>query len=407
MTFDVKEFRTQFPILNTEAIGCRLRYLDNASTTLMPDTVLSALLEFETNSRANVARAGHLLATKATDAYEQARAQVARYLNIENPEEVIFTSGTTASINLLAHSLGSTLKPGDEVVISLAEHHSNFVPWQMMRDRAGIVLKIVPLTEDGRLDLNSLDTLVTDKCKLIAVTHASNVTGAITEVDKIVATARKVGAQVLLDGAQAAAHGPVDLPALGVDYYAFSGHKCFGPTGVGVLWGRSELLEQLPPFMGGGGIVERVTLDKNRYAPVPSRFEAGTPPIAQAVALGAALKWLMELRWEAVKAHEQHLTRRLLQALESVPGLFIIGPRSTENRLPLFSFDIDGIHPHDLCHILDQQGVALRGGHHCAQPLMDALDLMAASRASLTLFNDDADIDTLKKGLNRAIEILL
>lgn len=405
--FDIQEFRSHFHILSTEVYGNPLCYLDNASTTLIPDNVLSAQLEFESTSRSNVARAGHFLATRATDAYEQARATVARYLNITNTDEIIFTSGTTAAINLLAHSLGATFKPGDEVVVSLAEHHSNFVPWQLLRDRAGIVLKTIPLAEDGRLDLDALETLVTDRCKLIAVTHASNVTGAITDVETIVAAARKVGAQVLLDGAQGAAHGPVDVPALGVDYYAFSGHKSFGPTGVGVLWGRAELLEPLPPFMGGGGIVERVTLAENRYASVPARFEAGTPPIAQAVALGAALEWLMALPWPEVRAHEQRLTQRLLASLESVPGLRIIGPRSADRRLPLFSFDMDGIHPHDLCHILDHQGVALRGGHHCAQPLMDALDLMATSRASLSLFNDETEINTLVDGLHKAIDILL
>lgn len=267
MTFNIDEFRQQIPLINTEANGQPLRYLDNASTTPVPEAVLSSLIEFETSSRANVSRAGHYLATRATDAYERARTSVARYLNIEMPEEVIFTSGTTASINLLAHSLGQTLQAGDEIIVSLAEHHSNFVPWQLLRDRVGIVLKTIPLTEDGRLDLDALDELVSDRCRLIAVTHASNVTGAITDVDRVVLAARRVGAQVLLDGAQAVAHGTVDIPSLGVDYYAFSGHKCFGPTGIGVLWGRKALLDVLPPFMGGGGMVERVSLEENRYAP--------------------------------------------------------------------------------------------------------------------------------------------
>jgi len=406
MSFDITEFRAQFPILGSEVNGCRLRYLDNASTTFMPTAVLASMVEFENSSRANVSRAGHSLASKATDAYEQARSSVARYLNIENAEEVIFTPGTTAAINLLAYSFGSTFQPGDEVVVSLAEHHSNFVPWQLLRDRRGVHLKTIPLLADGCLDLETLDSLVTDRCKLIAVTHASNVTGAITDVDHVVAAARRVGAQVLLDGAQAAAHGPVDLPALGVDYYAFSGHKCFGPTGIGVLWGRQSLMGELPPFMGGGGMVERVTLEGNHYAQGAGCFEAGTPPIAQAVSLGAALEWLLALPWKEIRAHERRLTRKMLHSLQTIPGLRIIGPCTEEGRLPLFSFDIDGMHPHDICHILDQQGIALRGGHHCAQPLMDAFDLMATSRASLSIFNDEADIDALAEGLKQVIEVL-
>jgi len=405
--FDNTDIRSQFPLLEREINGFPLCYLDNASTTPMPREVLTAMLEFETCTRANVSRASHFLAASATDAYEGARESVSRYLNVNNANEVIFTSGTTAAINLLAHGLEQTLKAGDRVVITLAEHHSNFVPWQLLRDRTGVELKTLPVLANGCIDMDELDALVTDRCKLLAVTHASNVTGAITEVDKVVTAARKVGAEVFLDGAQAVAHGPVDLQELGVDYYAFSGHKCFGPTGIGVFWGRQKLLEKLSLFMGGGGMVEQVTLVENRYAPGKSRYEAGTPPIAQAVTLGVALEWMMTLPWDEVKTYEKRLTQRLLDQLKTVPGLRIIGPHSSEERLPLFSFDIDGIHPHDICHLLDQQGIALRGGHHCAQPLMDALDLMATSRASLTMFNNENDLDALVSGLNRAIEILL
>lgn len=406
MSFDLRGLKAQFPLLKTEVKGGPLRYLDNASTTPMPQAVLDALFDFESGARSNVSRAGHQLAARATDAYEQARAEVARYLNASD-SDIIFTSGATAAINLLAHSLGSTLKPGDEVLLSLAEHHSNFIPWQMLRDRRGIVVKIIPLLPDGRLDLDTLDEFVSERCKLIALTHVSNVTGAVTDVPRVVAAADKVGAQILLDGAQAVAHGSQDVQALGVDYYAFSGHKCFGPTGVGVLWVKDLESDKLPPFMGGGGMVARVNLAENHYVSGSRRYEAGTPPVAQAVGLGAALNWLMAMSTEALRDYESRLTRQLLASLEGIEGLRIIGPANIDNRLPLVSFDIEGAHPHDICHLLDQEGLALRGGHHCAQPLMDHFDLMATSRASLAFYNTEEDIEALAAGLKKAIEILL
>lgn len=370
------------------------------------DLVLAALQEFETSKRGNVSRSGHYLATQADEAYQLARQQAAQYINAETAEEIVFTSGTTASINLLANSLGSMLNAGDEVVISLAEHHSNFIPWQLLRDRSGIVLKAIGLTDDGRLDLSTLDDLVTDRCRLIAVGHVSNVTGAITDVKRITSKAQSVGAQVLLDGAQAVPHGPVDVQDLGVDYYAFSGHKCFAPNGIGVLWGRGDALAKLPPFMAGGGMVERVSWEANSYASGYRRFEAGTPPIAQAIGLGAALDWMMNLSWSQIKAHETALIDKMLAILNNTPELKIIGPNSAEDRIPVFSFDIAGYHPHDLCYLLDQQGIALRGGHHCAQPLMDVYDLVGTSRASLSFFNHEADIERFAAGLNNAINEL-
>jgi cysteine desulfurase/selenocysteine lyase len=406
VTFNVKEIRDRFPILATQANGIPLCYLDCAATTPMPDLVLAIMQEFETSKRGNVSRSAHYLATQADEAYQQARQQTARYINAESAEEIVFTSGTTASINLLANSLGSILKAGDEVVISLAEHHSNFIPWQMLRDRCGIVLKAIGLTDEGRLDLSMLDDLVSDRCRLIAVGQVSNVTGAITDVKRITSKARSVGAQVLLDGAQAVPHGPVDVQDLGVDYYAFSGHKCFAPNGIGVLWGREDALDKLPPFMGGGGMVERVSWAVNSYASGYRRFEAGTPPIAQAVGMGAALDWMMTLPWPQIKAHETALIEKMLTILNNTPELKIIGPNSTEDRIPIFSFDIAGYHPHDLCYLLDQQGIALRGGHHCAQPLMDVYDLMGTSRASLSFFNHEEDIERFAVGLNNAIDEL-
>ncbi len=406
MNFNARKVRDCFPLLSTKVNGFPLCYLDNAATTPVPEVVLATLHEFETCKRGNVSRSGHYLATKAGEAYAQAREQTSRYINAEAAQQIIFTSGTTASINLLANSLGLMLKPGDEVVISLAEHHSNFIPWQMLRDRIGIVLKAIGLTADGRLDLSTLDEVVTERCRLIAVGHVSNVTGAITDVKRIVSKARSVGAQVLLDGAQAVPHGPVDVQDLGVDYYAFSGHKCFAPTGVGVLWGRGDRLAELPPFFGGGGTVERVTLETSSYAPGYRRFEAGTPPIAQAVGMGTALDWMMSLPWTGIKVHETTLMHKMLAMLDDIPDLKIIGPNSAEGRMPIFSFDIVGYHPHDLCYLLDQRGIALRGGHHCAQPLMDAFGLEATSRASFSFFNPEEDVDSFVTGLKSAIDEL-
>jgi cysteine desulfurase/selenocysteine lyase len=398
MSFDPIAVRKEFPIL---ANGSGLHYLDNGATSQLPQAVIDAVVRFETTSRANVLRGVHRLAEAATQAYDDARAAVARYLNVP-ADEVVFTSGTTASINLVAHAFGDTLQPGDEVAISLLEHHSNIVPWQMLRDRRGIVLRVLPITAEGRLDLRRLDEAVTPKCRLIAVTHASNVTGAVTDAAALVQAARAVGAKLLLDGAQRAPHGPIDLPAFGADFYAFSGHKMFAPNGIGVLWARRPLLEAMPPFLGGGEMIRTVTLEGTSWADVPHKFEAGTPPIAQAVGLGAAIRWLMALDWPAVAAHEMRLTQRVLDGLNAVPATRLIGPAGLQGRVPVISFAIDGAHPHDICQILDGFGVALRGGHHCAQPLMDHLDLAGTTRASLALYNTDDDVDALLKGLDAA-----
>lgn len=397
MKFDAAALRAEFPLIQRSGV----HYLDSGATSQMPQAVLDAIVTFETTSRANVLRSVHRLAEAATEAYEGARRDIASYLNVAD-DEVVFTSGTTAAINLVAHSFGDTLQPGDEIVVSLIEHHANFVPWQMLRDRRGVVLRVLPLTEDGRLDLAKLGTVVTPKCRLIALTHASNVTGAITDVAPVVAAGRAVGAKVLLDGAQRVPHGPLDLKALGVDFYAFSSHKMFGPTGVGVLWARKALLEAMPPFLGGGEMIRTVTLERTIWADVPHKFEAGTPPIAQAVGLGAAVRWLRQLDWPSISAHEMRLTQRLLDGLGRLKGTRIIGPTGLQGRIPVVSFDIDGAHPHDICQILDGRNVALRGGHHCAQPLMDHFGLAGTTRASLALYNNDADIDTLLAGLDAA-----
>ncbi len=400
MTFDPSAVRAQFPIF-AGANGTALHYLDNAATSQMPRAVLDAIIAFETTSRANVLRGVHRLAEAATEAYDQARQRVARYANVA-AEEIVFTSGTTGSLNLVARAYGDTLSAGDEVVVSGIEHHSNLVPWQMLRDRCGIVLKILPVTDDGRLDLSALDRTLTPRCKLVAVTHASNVSGAVTDVAPIMAAARAVGAKVLLDGAQRAPHGPIDIPALGVDFYAFSGHKMFGPTGIGVLWARRAILEAMPPFMGGGEMIRTVTLETATWADVPHKFEAGTPPIAQAIGLGAAAEWLMRLDWPSVTAHEMRLTQRMLDGLSGVSGCRVIGPSGLQGRVPVVSFTLEGAHPHDICQILDSHGVALRGGHHCAQPFMERLGVTGTTRASVALYNSEADVDALVHGLTRA-----
>jgi cysteine desulfurase / selenocysteine lyase len=403
MSFDLAGVRAQFPILARRIGDSPLHYLDNAATGHVPDAVLDAMRRFETTSRANVLRGVHQLAEEATAAYAAARSSVARYLNVAD-DEVVFTGGTTAAINLVSHAFGEMLKPGDEVVISELEHHSNIVPWQMLRDRRGIVLKALPVTSDGCLDLGALDRLVTRRCRLLAVTHASNVTGAVTELDRVVDAAKAVGACILLDGAQRAPHGPLDVPGLGVDFYAFSGHKMFGPHGVGVLWARRDLLDAMPPFLGGGEMIRTVTMERTDYAAPPHKFEAGTPPIAQAIGLGHAAEWLMRLDWLAVSAHEMRLTQRVLDGLPKQAR--VIGPTGLQRRMPVVSFDLPSIHPHDVCQLLDRRGVALRGGHHCAQPLMDRFGLAGTTRASMALYNGDDDVDALLTGLDDVVRRL-
>ena len=398
MSQTAASLRAQFPLL---AAAPELHYLDSAATAQIHRAALDAVVDHETTRRANVMRGTYRLAEAADLAYEKARQSAARFLNAGSADEIVFTSGATASLNLVAHAFGSTLKAGDRVLVSMAEHHSNFVPWQMLRDRCSIEMALIPVGADGRLELSRLPELMGDRCRLVAVTQCSNVTGAWTDVATIVAAAHKVGARVLLDGAQGAQHGPQDVQALGIDFYAFSGHKCFGPGGVGVLWGRAEALAQLPPFLGGGGMIGEVTPVASTRAAPPQRFEAGTPPIAQAIGLAAALDWIMNLDWAAIHEREDALCRRLIEGLLRIPGLRLLGPQGGE-RAPIVAFDIPGLHPHDICQVLDAQHLALRGGHHCAQPLLAALGVEVCTRASIALYNDAGDIDALLDGLDRA-----
>jgi len=411
MIFDPHTVRAEFPLLAHPPGGRELHYLDNAATAQVPRTVLDAIEAHETQRRSNVLRSVHALAEAATDAYDDARAAAARHLNAASSDEIVFTSGCTSAINLVAHAFGATLSPGDEIVISQLEHHSNLVPWQMLRDRAGIRLRVLPVSADGAIDLEALPEAVTDRCRLVAITHASNVTGAVTEVAPVVEAAHRVGARVLLDGAQYVPHQPVDVQALDVDFYCFSGHKVFGPNGIGVLWGRAEVLAAMPPFMGGGEMIRRVTLEETVYAPPPHRFEAGTPPIAQAVGLGAALRWFERQDVAGAAAHLDGLARRALDGLERLDAgrgrVRVLGSPALAPRLPIVAFAVDGAHPHDVAQILDSHGVAVRGGHHCAQPLMDAFGVTGTTRASLALYNDAADVDAFLNGGEDALEKLL
>jgi cysteine desulfurase/selenocysteine lyase len=405
MSFDVASVRRQFPILSEIIDGRPVHYLDNGASAQTPLAVMDAVRHYETTSRANVLRGVHRLAERATEAYEDARAEVATFLGVPTME-VVFTGGCTASINLVAHAYGSLLKPGDRILLSELEHHSNIVPWQLLRSRSGIELDMIPVTVDGRIDLDLLPRLITPRTKLISLAHVSNVTGALVDVRAVVAAAKAVGAKVMLDGAQRAPHGPLDLPSLGIDFYAFAGHKAYGPNGIGVLWARPEILEAMPPFHGGGSMIGRVTFAETTWAPPPRRFEAGTPPIGPAIGLGAACKWMRALDWSAAHDHEMGLVQRLMDGLQKIDGTQLFGPASLQNRYPVVSFLLDGVHPHDVAQTLDSFGVAVRAGHHCAQPLMDRFDLDGTTRVSMAPYNDNTDIDALLVGVEHAARTL-
>jgi len=400
MTFDPQALRNQFPVFNSNP-GKPLFYLDNAASSQIPQTVIDAVVQYEMQSRANVSRGVHRLAEAATENYEKARQTVGRYIGATSPKEVIFTSGTTDSINLVAQTFGEQLVAGDEIVVTLAEHHSNWVPWHMLAERTRIVIKYLPVLDNGRLDLSDLDQIVTSKCRLITATHCSNVTGAITDVAALTAAAKNVGAKVLLDGAQIVPHGPIDVVNLDVDFYAFSGHKMYAPNGIGVLWGRQSLLESLPPYKGGGGMIRSVSQEGITYVAPPERFEAGTPPIAQAVGLKAAIEWLETIDLVGATTAMHGIMENLLTEMEGLKGLRIVGPVGVKDRLPVISFTLKDAHPHDVSQILDSLGVAVRGGHHCAQPLMEAFNIDGCTRASFGLYNDYSDVEVLLAGIEK------
>ncbi len=403
---DVGALRSQFPALHQEINGRPLVYLDNAATSQKPKTVLDVLDHYYAVDNANVHRGIHELSRRATEAYEDARAKVARYINASTPAEVVWTRGTTEAINLVANAWGlDRIQAGDEILLSVMEHHSNLVPWQLLARRKGAKLRYLEIDDQGRLVLDDLPELLTERTKLVALTHVSNALGTVNPVKEIVTEAKKVGALVLLDGAQGAVHTRVDVRDLGADFYAFSGHKMCGPTGIGVLWGRGDLLDAMEPWQGGGEMIEFVERDMSTWAEVPHKFEAGTPNIAGAVGMGAAVDFLSSLDVEAVAAHERDLMAYAMERVGAVPGIHIYGPRSLADRSAVLSFTLGDAHPHDISTILDSQGIAVRAGHHCAQLVMKHYGVSATARASFYLYNTRDEVDRLVEGLAAVQEI--
>ncbi len=395
-TLDVARIKADFPILDERINSHKLVYLDSAASSQKPRVVIDAISEYYRKSNANVHRGLHVLSERATEGYEKTRTHVASFIGGVNREEVIFTRGATESINLVAYTWGEVnIKEGDEIVITEMEHHANLVPWVILAQRKKAVLKRIPITVCGHIDLSGIDKIITERTKLVAISHMSNVLGTISPVSQIAELAHQVGAVVLADGAQAAPHLPVDLKTLGVDFYAFSSHKMLGPTGVGILWGRKELLGAMPPFNFGGEMIREVRYDKITWNDLPHKFEAGTPNIADVVAFDAALSYLEQLGMANIRAHEMELTAYALEKLGQIPRLEIQGPQEVELRGGAISFTDPDIHPHDISTYLDSRGIAIRAGHHCAQPLVKALGKVATARASLYVYNDKGDIDAL------------
>jgi len=402
--FDIERVRRDFPILGEPVHGKSLVYLDSAATSQKPQAVIDAMSHFLLKENANVHRGVHYLSERATDAYEGARAKVKQFLNAKDVHEIVFVRGTTEAINLVAQTYGKThVGADDEVLITAMEHHSNIVPWQMLCEEKGARLRVAPITDAGELVLSELEKLIGPKTKLVAVTHVSNVLGTINPIRQIVELAHARGARVVVDGAQAAPHLRVDVQALGCDFYAFSGHKMYGPTGIGVLYGRSELLDEMPPYQGGGDMILSVSFEKTVYNKPPGKFEAGTPNMAGAVGLGAAIDFLASLGQGALSAHEQDVLDYGIRALAEVPGLRLIG--TARGKASVISFVLDDVHPHDIGTILDREGIAVRTGHHCAQPLMSRLGVVATARASLACYSARHDIDALVSGLAKVREV--
>jgi cysteine desulfurase/selenocysteine lyase len=403
-TLDVESLRKDFPTLRQEVHGKPLVYLDSAATSQKPRAVLEAVDRYYEQDNANVHRGVHLLSVRATEAYEAAREKVQRFVHAAHPHEIVFVRGTTEAINLVAQTFGRTrVRAGDEIVVTVMEHHSNIVPWQMLCEQQGAALRVVPMDDDGTLRIDELERLIGPRTRLVALGHVSNALGTIHPVRRIVELAHGKGVPVLLDGAQAVPHLAVDVQALGCDFYAFSGHKLFGPTGIGVLYGRSELLEQMPPWQGGGDMISSVSFEKTTYNKLPYKFEAGTPDIAGAIGLGAAIDYVNSVGLHAIAAYEHALLEYATDALKRVPGLRLIG--TAKEKASVLSFLLGDIHPHDIGTVLDREGIAIRTGHHCAQPLMRRLGVAATARASLAFYNRREDVDALVAGLHKVREV--
>ncbi|MCD9197872.1 cysteine desulfurase [Aeromicrobium wangtongii] len=407
-TFDVARIREDFPILGRRLSGdLPLVYLDSANTSQKPRQVIDAIDDHYRSHNANVARAMHQLGAEASEAFELGRDKVAAFIGAPSRDEVIFTKNASEALNLVARVLGEAsfegqgrVGAGDEIVITEMEHHSNIVPWQQLAQRTGATLRWFGVTDEGRLDLDDIDTLITERTKIVSLTWVSNMLGTINPLDVVIAKAHSVGALVVVDASQAVPQIPVDVAALGADFVAFTGHKLVGPTGIGVLWGRYDLLAELPPFLGGGEMIETVTMQGSTYAPPPARFEAGTPPIAQSVGLGAAVDYLSAIGMENVAAHEQRITAYALGAMQEIDGLTVVGPKEAVMRGGAISFTLDGVHPHDVSQLLDSRGVAVRAGHHCAKPAHLRFGVQSTTRASFYLYTTEQEIDALVEALH-------
>ena len=398
MRLDAKT-RGDFPILERIVNGHRLVYLDSAASSQKPRTVIEAMSEYYATTHANVHRSIHTLGEEATALYEMARDRVQRFIGATSREEVVFTRGTTDGINLVADAVGRTLRPGDEILITDLEHHSNIIPWQMAARDRGVTVRSIPLTGDGLLDLDAFGRILTERTKVVAFAHVSNVLGTINPVAHLCARARAAGAVTVVDGAQAAPHLPLDMSSLDCDFYVFSSHKMLGPTGIGVLWGRRAALEALEPTRGGGEMIKEVWIDRARWNDLPWRFEPGTPPIAEAVGLMAAIEYLDKLGMERVAEHEGALARATVEQLAAIPGVTVYGPRAGVPRGAVVAFSVDGLHPHDVAALLDQQGIAVRAGHHCAQPLMRWCGVVGTARASFSVYNSSEEVALLSHAL--------
>ncbi len=405
---ELEVIRKDFPILERQlAGGFPLVYLDSANTSQKPQVVIDTMVDHLERHNANISRAMHQLGSESTEAFEAARDRVAAFIKAPSRDEVIFTKNATEALNLVSNSLSwatgdVAIGAGDEVVITEMEHHSNIVPWQLLTERKGATLRWFGLTEEGRLDLSNIDELINERTKVVSLTWVSNMLGTINPVAEIAARAHEVGAIVVVDASQAAPQLPVDVVATGADLLVFTGHKVVGPTGIGVLWGRREVLAALPPFHGGGEMIETVTMQRSTYAQIPHKFEAGTPPIIEAIGLGAAVDYLDHIGLDAIHAHEQAITGYALQGLGSIPGLRVLGPLDAASRGGAISFELEGVHPHDIAQVLDSRGIAVRAGHHCAKPLMRRLGVGATARASFYVYNDTDDVDALADALGAA-----
>jgi cysteine desulfurase/selenocysteine lyase len=400
----LEDLRSQFPILTQKVNGRDLIYFDNAATSQKPSTVIDKIKTYYEKENANIHRGVHSLSQEATTAYEQARLKVSNYLNAKSDAEIIFTKGTTDGINLIASSFGELLHPGDEVLISAMEHHSNIVPWQLLESRKKIKLKVIPIHNSGEIDLKAFEKLLNEKTKLVSITHISNSLGIINPIKEIIRKSHFVGAKVLIDGAQSIQHEKIDLQELDCDFFVFSGHKIYGPTGIGVLYGKSELLNIMPPYQGGGDMIEKVSFEKTTFNVLPFKFEAGTPNIVGGIALGAAFDFLNSLNFEQFKNHELELLRYAEEQLMTIPEIQIFG--NSKNKTSVISFNVGKIHPFDIGTLLDKQGVAVRTGHHCTQPIMDFYQIPGTIRVSFSIYNTKDEIDVFLAALNKSIQIL-